>query len=64
MSRLLVLLQILSIGLLIWAGLLGFSVLAGKAAPSAHMYLALTAALVSILTHAAAALWFPKRLRR
>lgn len=44
-------LGVLSIALLLWAALLGLSVLSGKATPAGHLQLILVAATVSILTH-------------
>ncbi len=64
MSRLLVLLQVMSIGLLIWTVVLGFAVLQGKVTPSTHMNVAVMAASVSAFTHTLAAAWFFRRLRR
>ncbi len=64
MSQFLVLLQVVSIGLLIWTVVLGFVVLQGKVAPSTHMNVAVMAASVSAFTHTLAAAWCLRRLRR
>jgi len=64
MGRLLLIFQAISIGLLIVTVFLGFSVMVGRTAPTSHMHLALTTALVSSVTHAMAAFWIRRKMGR